>query len=333
VQPVSRRRFAISAGALGFGLLVGCGRWPAQAERPPAKAARIGVLSPGVDSSRDIFQAFQARLRDLGYVEGQNITIEYRFAASRIELLPRLAEELVALPVDVLVVDGTSAGQAAKNATSAIPIVLGAVGNPVQSGLVTNFAQPGGNITGVSIGAGQIRAKGIELLHEAVPQVVRVAVIRNPQNRTPQWPEVQAAAQSLGLQLRSVEVQDPTDLPDALEEARRGDTDALVVLAAPEFIPYRGRITAFALSSQLPTLFFERDYVEAGGLMFYGVDIADRFGRAAHYVDRILKGAKPGDLPVEQPMVFDFVVNMKTARALGITFPPEILLQVTEVIE
>jgi putative tryptophan/tyrosine transport system substrate-binding protein len=244
-----------------------------------------------------------------------------------------LAAELVALPVDVIVTDGTSATRAAQHATGTVPIVMGAVGFPVQSGLVTNLARPGGNITGVTIGAGQIRAKGVELLKEAVPSVVDVAVIRNPGNLSPQWPEVQEAAQQLGLQLHPIAVRDPSDLDGALAGAHRGRVDALMVLAAPELIQHRIRIAQFALQSQLPTLFFERDYVEVGGLMAYAVDISDRFRRAAVYVDKILKGTQPGDLPVEQPMTFDFVVNLKTAQALGITFPNEILLQVTEVIE
>jgi putative ABC transport system substrate-binding protein len=322
-------------GVASLALLAGCGRLPGQTQQP-AKVARIGILSPGADPARDIFEALRQGLRELGYVEGQNVTLEYRLAAGRVEPLPGLAAELVALPVDVIVTDGTSASHAAKNATSTIPIVMGAVGYPLQAGLVSNLAHPGGNLTGFSIGAGQIRAKGLELLKEAVPSVTRVAVLWNPENAghaLAQWPEVQEAAPRLGLQLRPLEVRGLEDVKTALEAVQEERVDALGGLAAPELLQQRRNIAEFAVQHRLPTVFFETEYVEAGALMAYGVHIPDTFRRAAAYVDRILKGDRPGDLPVEQPMRFEFVINLKTAQTLGLTIPQHVLLQATEVVQ
>jgi putative ABC transport system substrate-binding protein len=330
---LSRRQVLL--GAAGAGLLAGCGRLPWQAE-PPAKVPRIGVLAVvTADPNDDDNAAFRQGLRDLGYFEGQNIMLEWRSAGGRIDQWPGLADELVRLPVDILVTQGNGAGQAAKRATDTIPIVMAFSPDPVPVGLVASLARPGGNVTGLASLTGQLSAKRVELLRDAVPSLARVAMLWNPEiaERAWEFEETAAAAQALGLEIQSVEVRYGEDLESAFTRILQGRADALFVQGNEVTQGYRPEIGGFATAHRLPTMAGRRAFAEAGSLMSYGADIPGMHRRAAYYVDRILKGAKPADLPIEQPMTFEFVVNMKTARELGITFPNEIMLQVTEVID
>jgi putative tryptophan/tyrosine transport system substrate-binding protein len=323
-----------NAGMCGAGLLAGCGRLPWQAE-PARKVPRLGVLSQSADPSDQENEAFRQGLRDLGYSEGQNITLEWRSFGGRIDDLPELAADLVRLPVDVIVTQGAVATGAAKQASTTTPVVMAYGSDPVGAGFVASLARPGGNLTGLATFTGQLGGKRLELLRDTVPGLARVAVLWNPEfpERVPEFGETTAAAQSLGLGLQSVELRHGEDLESAFESILQGRAEVLFLHANPVANRYRREIAAFATAHRLPTMSARRDFVEVGGLMSYGPNLADMNHRAAYYVDRILKGAKPADLPVEQPMTFDFVVNLKTAQALGITFPHEILLQVTEVIQ
>jgi putative ABC transport system substrate-binding protein len=331
---LSRREFVVGGASLG--LLAGCGRLPWQAQ-PPAKVHRLGFLSNSVppDSSpASYIEAFRQRLRELGYAEGQNIVIEWRFAEDADQFL-ELAAELVRLPTDIIVAKSDQAAHAAKAATSAIPIVAVPVADPVGQGLVASLARPGGNLTGLSTLSDRLAGKRLELLKESVPEVSRAAAFWNATNPgiARQFRESQDAAQVLGLELQSLEVRSPDDLDGAFEAAIKGRAGVLIEL--PDLPKHRrGDIIDFAAKSRLPTMVGSggREDVAAGGLMWYGPRYANLYRRAADFVDKILKGTNPADIPVEQPMYFDFVVNMKTAQALGITFPNEILLQVTEVI-
>jgi putative tryptophan/tyrosine transport system substrate-binding protein len=327
---LSRRTFVLGAG--GLGLLAGCGRLPWQAQAPP-KVYRIGFLSGTVSASSAELEAFRQALRALGYVEGHNITFEYRFT-ERDEQMPALAADLVRLPVDIIVGSGTPANQAAKDATATIPIVIASSGDPVKTGLVASYAHPGGNLTGFSSLAQGLSGKRLQLLTEAVPGVSRVAVLGNPANPVVAvtFSELPTAAQSLGVRLQILEVQDPGEFEGAFEAAAREGAEALITELDPLIGNYRTPIVELAAKHRLPAMYPIADFAQAGGLMAYGVTLSDLYRRAAGFVDKILKGTKPADLPVEQPMTFDFVVNMKTAQALGITFPNEIMLQVTEVI-
>jgi putative ABC transport system substrate-binding protein len=271
----------------------------------------------------------------LGYVETQNIAIEWRFPDGSEDQLRGFAAELARLPVDVLVAGGSPAAVAAKNATSTIPIVAVGIGDPVGIGLVASLGRPGGNVTALSLLTSALSVKQLELLKEAVPGVSRMAVLWDSGNPSGVhiWNETQAAARVLGVQLQSLEVRTPDDFDGAFEGAIREHAEAMAVLGAPLTRAQRARIVDFAARSRLPTMYSDREFVEAGGLMAYAANRVAGYHRAAYYVDRILKGTKPADLPVEQPMTFDFVMNLKTAQALGITFPREILLQVTEMIQ
>jgi putative tryptophan/tyrosine transport system substrate-binding protein len=329
---LSRRQFV--GGAAGLGLLAGCGRLPWQP--PPTKVPRIGFLSPrplSVPPYRLV--AFRQGLRELGYVDGQNIAVEARSAEGEYERLPALAAELVRLPVDVIVAVAAPAVQAARQATGTIPIVMGTVIDPVASGFVSSLARPGGNITGLSLMAPVLAAKQLELFKVAAPSISQVAVLWNPTNpgNEPQVHQVEVAARELGVRLRLVEVRGPNELEGAFAAMTQEQADGLIVILDAVLFDYRARIADLASKSYLPAVYGMRDHVEAGGLMSYSANVSDSIRRSAYYVDRILKGAKPADLPVEQPMTFEFVVNLKTARELGITFPNEIMLQVTEVIE
>jgi putative tryptophan/tyrosine transport system substrate-binding protein len=332
---VSRRRFVGSAGVAGLGLLAGCGRLPGQAA-PPAKVLRIGWLSfdPAVQSlARQ--ESFRQGLRDFGYDEAQPILIEPRYADGLIARLPTLAAELVQLPVDILVAAGGPTALAARDATSTIPIVMVFERDPVAEGLVASFARPGGNVTGLTIISRQLGPKRLELLHDALPGVSRVAFLWDRVISTEPMTTlelVEGPAQRLGLQLQSLEVREPGDLDAAFEAASRERAEA-VAIASPIAAGQRSRVLALASQYRLPVIYNTGEFVREGGLMSYSTNRPAQYRRAAYYVDRILKGTKPADLPVEQPTIFEFVVNLKTARALGITFPPDILLQVTEVIE
>jgi len=308
---------------------------PAAAQQP-AKVPRIGFLGGSAPAAlAHSLEAFRQGLRELGYVAGQNIALESRWAEGRFDRLPALAGELVRLRVDLIVTAGTPAAHAAKEATASIPIVAAAVGDPVGTGLVASLARPGANLTGLSDITVDLSAKRLELLKELVPTASRIAILWNPAHPTNplQLRETRAAAQALGITLQSLEVQRSGELERAFAAIRRERAGALVVLSDPFMLLHRGRLADLAANNRLPTMYPWREHVEAGGLMAYGVNLPDLFRRAATYVDKILKGAKPADLPVEQPMRFELVINMKTAKALGLTFPPSILIRATEVIQ
>lgn len=309
---------------------------PVAEPQPGTGVPRIGylVLSPLVDPPSVERQAFLTGLRDLGYVIGQNIAIEYRSAAWNRELLPDLAAELVDLKVDVIMATPGTVG-AARQATRTIPIVITNAVDPVTSGLATSLARPGGNITGTTFEPPEIASKRLAVLKEAFPKLARLAVLWNPSNEgaTLEWQETQAAARVLKVALRSLPVRDPGDFPAAFSVMNRNRPDAVVTFASAITSAYRPIIVEFATKQRLPTMFGLRTDVEAGGLMSYSPSAVDSFRRAAYYIDRILKGAKPGDLPMEQPTKFELVVNLKTAKALGLTIPQSILLRADQVIE
>src|SRR5712692_97204 len=310
---------------------------PMAAEAQPAeKVPKIGylVLSPLADPPSTERTAFLEGLRDLGYVVGRNILIEYRAAAWNRELLPDLAAELVALKVDVIVaVPGAT--DAAREATTTIPIVVPAANDPVESGLVASLARPEGNITGTAVSTTDLAGKRLQLLKEALPKVSRVAVLWSPPYEAAplQWKQTQAAARVLGVTLQSLEVKDPRDFPGAFSAMTRKRPDALLTFISPLTTAYRPIIVEFATKNRLPTMFAGREAVEAGGLMSYAPNVPDLFRRAAGYVDRILKGAKAGDLPFEQPKTFELVINLKTAKALGLAIPQSVLVRADEVIQ
>ena len=304
--------------------------------QPRAKGPRVGFLS---DSTRRAeVEEFQQALRELGYVEGQTIAFEYRFA-EKPEQYPDLAAELVALKVDLIVVRTGLLAIAAKNATRTIPIVMYGSGDAVGQGIVASLARPGGNVTGLTSISPDLSQKWLELLKEAIPGISRVAVLwcpmvagqRNDVNEL-QWREAQVAAPALSLHLQSLPLQGPEDIEPAFEAAVRERADALVVFNCVVTNREPVRVAALAANHRLPVMYHASYYVKAGGLMSYGPDFADRWRRTAAYVDKILKGAKPADLPVEQPMKFELVINLKTAQALGLTIPPTFLFQATEVV-
>src|SRR5438552_466358 len=310
----------------------------AEAQRV-GKVFRIGILANvGATDPRGepLWQAFIQGLRELGYVEGQNITIEHRSSEGRYERLPALAAELVRLKVDVIVVPASQNALAAKEATRTIPIVMASAADPVAEGIVASLARPGGNITGLMGNAGpEIAGKRLELLKEAVPKVSRVAVLSNPTNpvSAPALGATRAADRSLRLQLQMLEARAPDEIERAFAAMTREHADALVVVTDAMFILQRKRIAAFAAKQRLPTMSGWREDVEIGSLMSYAASGRDNFRRAATYVDTILKGAKPGDLPVEQPTKFELVINLKTAKALGLTIPQSLLPRADEVIQ
>ena len=278
--------------------------------------------------------AFVQRLRELGWIEGRTVAIEYRWAEGRSERFAEIAAEFVRLKVDVIVTAGTAAVVAAKQATSVIPIVFAAAGDPVGTGLVASLARPGGNVTGLSIQATDLAGKRLELLREVVPGLRRLAIMANVGNPAAvlEMGEVQAAARTLGLEVVTLEIRRAEDIAPAFE-ALKGRADALYVVGDPLVNTNRVRINTLALAARLPTMYGSREYVEAGGLMSYGANFPDLFRRAADYVDKILRGAKPADIPVEQPTKFDLVINLTTAKALGLDVPPTLLARADEVIE
>jgi putative ABC transport system substrate-binding protein len=304
-----------------------------------AKIARIGWLSPNLAANPHMNEAFRQGLRDLAYVEGRNVVIEYRDAEGKRERFPALAAELVALKVDVIFVGGgTQAALAAKQATRTVPIVFAAIGDPVASGLVTSLARPGGNVTGLSGFGPELVGKHLEQLTQAVPGVSRVAVLWLPGalgERTDKdmLTGVEVAARALGVRVQFVEARGPADFDRAFSDMTRAHAGALTVLPSNMFLRERRRLVDLAAKNRLPAVYTSREFVDAGGLMAYGANLADSFRRAATYVDKILKGAKPGDLPVEQPTKFELVINLKTAKALGLTIPPSLLGRADQVIE
>jgi putative ABC transport system substrate-binding protein len=305
--------------------------------QPAAKVARIGYLAGSLAAFPQLREAFIQGLRDLGYVEGRNLVIEYRSPEGKPERLPALAAELVALKVDVIVAAGTPQPLAAKQATRTIPIVFAGASDPVASGLVTSLARPGGNVTGLSLLLPELVGKTLEQLKQAIPGVNRVAVLWQPGlgERTEKdlLKGAEAAGRALGVRLQFVEARGPADFDRAFSDMTKARADALTVLGSNMFLIERRRLVALAAKNRLPAVYPLREWVDVGGLMAYGANLADLFRRAATYVDKILKGAKPADLPVEQPTKFELVINLKAAKALGLTIPPSVLGRADEVIQ
>jgi ABC-type uncharacterized transport system substrate-binding protein len=319
-------------------LLGGAAAWPlaARAQQPVGKVARVGFMG----NSTAVLEAnlvgpFRDGLRELGYQEGRNILIEYRWAEGNYERFPALVAELLALPVDVIVTAGTPATLAVKKATSTVPLVMIAVGDPVGIGIVSSLARPGANITGLSSIAPDLEGKRLELLREVIPKLSRVALFLNPLNEfhTVSVRQAFAAAQALGIKLQALEVRTSEEVAGAFAAIVREKPDALLILADRVFLHNRKRMMDFATEHSLPSVNAYRELVEAGGLMSYGPSYEDMHRRAADYVDKILKGVKPGDLPVEQPTKFTLMLNLKSAKTFGIEVPPTLLARADEVIE
>jgi putative ABC transport system substrate-binding protein len=311
-----------------LGLLIA----PLATAAPPARMARIGWLAVGAPPGNGLLPYFLERLRELGYVEGHNFTMEHRWAEGKPERLPALAAELAHLPVDVLVAPSSLATRVAQQTTTMIPIVMLA-GDPVGAGLVASFARPGGNITGVS-SLGSEGGKWLELLREAVPTASRVTILWDPDtpSNAVMWREIQAGARVVGVALQSLEVRSAEQVERACAALAPESADALIVFPSPLTTNDRHRIVETVAHHRLPAIYGFRDFVEAGGLMSYGVSFRELYRGMAVYVDKILQGAKPADLPVEQAMRYELVINLKTAQALGLTIPPSLLFQATEVI-
>jgi ABC-type uncharacterized transport system substrate-binding protein len=324
---MNQRILAVTLCVMLFALCVS-----AEAQQPK-KVPLVGILTPDPVSARiNLFEAFKKGLREVGYVEGQNIGIEVRSAEGKRDRLPTVASELVRLKVDVILTSTTPAIQAAKQATTTIPIVAIST-DPVGTGLVASLARPGGNITGLSLLGPEINGKQLELLKETLPKVKRVAFLGATSGAfTLRFKEVEIAGRELGLQTQSVEVRSPNELERALESATREQAGALIVTSSIGNA-YRRQIVDFAAKNQLPAIYDESESVEAGGLMSYGANLPDLFRRAATYVDKILKGRKPSDFPVEQPTKFEFVINLKAAKQIGLTIPPNVLARADRVIK
>jgi putative ABC transport system substrate-binding protein len=326
---MSKKIFGFALGALLFALC-----FPAEAQQP-TKIPRIGFLaatSPSAISTR--IEAFRQGLGELGYVEGKNIVIEYRYAEGNLDRLPALAAELVRLNVDVIVTGGAANTRAAKEATKIIPIVMALDNDPVASGFVASLARPGGNITGLSTLAPEISGKQLELLKEIVPKLSRLAVLGN--STTPvnaqALREIELPAGPFRVKLQYLDIRDPKDIETAFRAASKGRAEALLVLASPLFVLQRTQLTDLALKNRLPAIYDRREFVDDGGLMSYGTNFADMSRRAATYVDKILKGAKPADIPVEQPKKFEFIINLKAAKQIGLTIPPNVLARADKVV-
>ncbi len=306
------------------------------AAQQPAKVPRIGGLFPGTPASAALpLDAFWQGMRELGYVEGRNVLIEYRWAEGAMARLPALAAELVQRRVDLILTSSTPASLAAKEATSTIPVVFAASSDPVGAGVVASLAHPGGNVTGFSVLAPELSGKRLELLRETVLWVASVAILWDVSNvgMAERVRETRAAAGILKLRFHSQGARDLAELEQAFATLARERPDALLVTAEPFTVQQRRRIRDFVTQQRLPTMYEERRFVDAGGLMSYGPSVLDNFRRAATYVDKILRGAKPGDLPVEQPTRFELVVNLKTAKALGLTIPQSVLIRADQVIQ
>jgi putative tryptophan/tyrosine transport system substrate-binding protein len=301
----------------------------------PTKIPRIGYLGGGSPSSNPArIEAFRQGLRELGYVEGENIVIEWRYAEEKLDRLPSLATELVSLKVDVIVTAGPSVTRAAKEAVNTIPIVMAFDSDPVGNGFVASLARPGGNITGLATLAPELSGKRLELLKEVVARLLRVAVFGTstyPSNAQA-LRETELAAGALEVKLQYLDVLSPKDIESASRAASKGRADAVLVLQTPLLVFQRTQVVDLAAKNRLPGIYPQAEYTEAGGLMYYGANAPDLFRRAATYVDKILKGRKPADLPVEQPIKFEFVVNLKTAKQIGLTIPPNVLARADRVI-
>jgi len=326
---MDRRRFLLTS-------LAGALAKPLAAEAQQAgKVYRIGALSPGYSTEPPTLQRepLEQGLRDLGWIPGSNVVIEYRYAEGKLDRLQPLADELVRLKVDAIIARSDAAALAARTATTTIPIVVSSAANPIGSGLVDTLARPGKNVTGIANMAQDLEGKRLELLKEAVPRLARVAVLRNP--NTVRGPlDVAAAARSLGLETQTFDVRSPQDIPEAFTAISRARSGAILVFADIFILePNRGHVVALALKHRLPAMYPWQMYVDAGGLMSYAVNIPAFHRRSATFVDKILRGANPAEIPVEVPTRLELVVNLKTAKALGLTIPPSLLLRADQVIE
>ena len=319
------------------GLTLGSPASPLAAEAQSAgKVPLIGYVgnsSPSLEPR--LLGAFRDGLRNLGYVDGQNIRIEYRWAEGRYERFPDFMAELVRLRVEVIVVAGTPATLAARRATNAIPIVMAVIGDALEAGVVPSLARPGGNVTGLSTVVPELEGKRLELLKQALPKLSRLAILANPANPfvAVAWRQTQRAAETLHIKLQRVDVRQPEEFGNAFSVIANERPDALTVMADRFILTHRAQIIAFGTKSRLPGMFPYWEFVEEGGLMAYGPSYADMFRRSATYVDKILKGVKPADLPVEQPTKFELIINLKTAKTLGLTIPQTLLLRADQVIE
>jgi ABC-type uncharacterized transport system substrate-binding protein len=311
--------------------------FPAQAQQT-GKVPRIGYLDPSTASgSAVLVDAFRQELTKLGWIEGKNITFEYRFAEQKPERLPELAAELVRLKVDLIVVAGVPTGLAAKEASSSIPIVMVTASDPVGAGLVASLARPGGNVTGLSSLSPGLNSKRLEILKDTVPKLARVGLLRSQADnlaRDLQLKELRPAALALKLKLEEIETQiNPKGLESAFQTAKQKRVNAILTLTTREFFAEKKRIVELAGKYKLPAIYFQKEFVDEGGLMSYGIDYDDLYRRAAVYVDKILKGAKPADLPVQQATKFEFVINLKAAKQIGLTIPPDVLARANKVIK
>jgi ABC-type uncharacterized transport system substrate-binding protein len=332
VIEMKRKIFALAFGALLFAFSIS-----AEAQ-PPGKILRIGFLDVSTASSMaGLVEAFRQELSKLGWVEGKSIAIEYRFAEQKTERLPELAADLVRLRVDLIVVVATPVALAAKKATTTIPIVMASAADPVAAGLVASLARPGGNITGLSGFAPELLGKRLEILKDAIPRLSRVGLLRRPGvnvGQDLQLKELRLAALALKLKLEEIETEaDPKSLENAFQTAKQKQVNALITTNTGQFLAERKRIIALAAKYQLPAIYFQKDFVDEGGLMSYGVNYDDQFRKAAHYVDKILKGAKPADLPVQQATKFEFIINLKAAKQTKVTIPPRVLERANQVIK
>ena len=327
---VGRSVFGVALCAMLFALSFSA------AAQQPAKAPRIGLLGGGSASANaGRVEAFRQGLRELAYVEGKNIVIDYRWAEGKLDLLPGLATELVRLKVDIIVSAGPTVTRAAKDANVTIPIVMGFDDDPVGSGFVTSLARPGGNITGLSTLSPGLSGKQLELLKEVVPRLSRVAVLGSSTHpgTTQSLKEMDLAAGAFGVQIQYLEVQSANDIETAFGAAHKGRADAVLVLTSVATNSHRKQIVELAAKNRLPAIYYTAEWVEAGGLLTYGASFPDLFRRAATYVDKILKGAKPADLPVEQPKKFEFIINLNAAKQIGLTIPPNVLAKADMVIK
>jgi ABC-type uncharacterized transport system substrate-binding protein len=327
---MDRRRFLLTSLAGAFAAPVGV---EAQ-EYKAGKVPQLGWLSPG-SRSAGLLEPFLRGLRELGWVEGRSVVVEYRYADSRAERLPALVADLARLKVDVIVAGGVAAALAASKATTAIPIVMSSGGDPLAVGLVASLARPGGNVTGLATISPELSGKRLELLKQVVPSLRRVAVLWNPENPAhgPGLRAAESAARTLGLELQILEFRVQEDFGAAFRAAKRANAGAVIALDDPVTFNERNVLVSQASTTRLPVMYGFRESAEAGGLIAFGANLADLARRSAGYVDKILKGAKPGDLPVEQPTKFDLVINLKTAKALGLTIPPSVLARADQVIE
>jgi len=332
----SRRQFVQGVGLAGLGLLAGCGRLPGQAQAPTAgKIYRLGFLNgTNPAATAQILVIFRQALSELGYAEGQNLIIEYRWAEGNEARLAEPAVELARLPVDAFVVPSAGLARIAREASTTVPIILAGAGDLVAPGLAASYARPGGNITGVINLSQQLDGKRLQLLKEAVPSISRVAVFWNAAGNGPYAADTWGRhAQAVGVELQPMELREPEEFAPAFETAVREGADALIIAPNPLAAAHRARIIELAARLHWSAMYQQRQFVDQGGLVAYDASLTDRWRRAAAYVDKILKGATPAGLPVEQPTTFDFVINLKTAQALGLTSPPHVLLQATEVIQ